>query len=269
MTLVNLFLLFILGLSVGSFLGAYSYRAARGKSVKVGRSFCDHCGKKIAWYDNLPVLSYLILGGKCRKCAKPISFRYPAIELSVALGFVGIYLLLSSCPLNLEASPFCNLKNFLGPLALPYFILVTSVLIAVFVIDFEHQVISDTLVYFLFLITFLAVLLFSPSLLYLNLTSGFAAATFLLLISLATSGRGMGLGDVKFALASGLILGWPETLVWLYVSFITGAVVGLILIAFGKARMGRQIAFGPFLVLSLAFTFIWGDQLWEFLFSFI
>ena len=83
----------------------------------------------------------------------------------------------------------------------------------------------------------------------------------LLFLNIITQGRGMGLGDVKLALAQGAILGWPSSLVWIFLSFIIGGFVGLILVFFGKAKFGKKIAFGPFLIVSFFITLFWGDQL--------
>ncbi|MCK4588633.1 prepilin peptidase [Candidatus Woesebacteria bacterium] len=235
-------LLAIFGLVVGSFLGAYTFRYPRGISVLKGRSVCPKCKKNLAWYDNIPILSFLFLKGQCRNCSKSISLRYPLIELATALGFVGIWSL------------------SLGPVFSVFLILVFSLLVAVFVIDLEQKIVPDELVFTGFGLTVFYLLLASPSILFTNLTAGFGAALFLLLVHLATRGRGMGLGDVKLAVFIGTLLGWPMTLVWLFTAFLTGAVVGTILVLAKKVSFGKQIAFGPFLVMSLIIVFIWGER---------
>lgn len=229
----------VVGLVVGSFLGALTYRWPRGMSVKVGRSVCPHCKHKIAWFDNIPVLSYLLLGGKCRNCHRKISLRYPFIELVTAIGFLGI--------------------GYFWPSL--YFLLVFSTLIAIFVIDLEHQLIPDQLVFFLLVITYSLLLITSAPDFYVRVAFGFAAALFLMLIHLITQGRGMGLGDVKFALFGGTFFGWPAVLTWLFVSFLTGGAVAFILILLSKAKLKQKIAFGPFLIIGFVFTFIWGEKI--------
>lgn len=258
------FLLFItLGLVIGSFLSAYTYRLPRGISIAKGRSVCPNCKKKIAWYDNIPLLSYLLLGGKCRNCKRAISVRYPLIEISTALLFVATYFYFLKC-LTLQVvflKSNCFYINFLGPWALPYFLLIATILIAIFVIDLEYQIIPDEFVFFLFGITFLVILIFSAGDFYVRLLTAFFSGLFLLVLHLITRGKGMGLGDVKMALFGGLLFGFPQTLVWMFLSFIVGALVGLFLIIIGKAKFGKHIPFGPFLVVSFFITLIWGDVL--------
>lgn len=235
-------LLAIFGLVVGSFLGAYTFRYPRGISVLKGRSVCPKCKKNLVWYDNIPVLSFIFLKGRCRECGKKISLRYPLIELATALGFVGIWFL------------------FLEPVFLIFLILIFSLLMAVFVIDLEQKIVPDELVFAGFGLTVFYLLLVSPSILFTNLAAGFGAALFLLLVHLVTRGRGMGLGDVKFAVFAGTFLGWPMVPIWLFTAFLTGAVVGTILVLAKKVSFGKQIAFGPFLVMSLIIVFIWGEK---------
>ena len=241
-------LLAAVGLVVGSFLGAFTYRFPRRMSVLKGRSLCPKCRKSLTWYDNIPVFSFLLLRGRCRKCGKGISPRYPLIELATTLGFVGIWILGFELAFTV------------------FLLLVFSILMAVFVIDLEEKVIPDQLSFFGLVVVLLFLLATKPSTLYLNLFSGFIAALFLLLVHLATQGRGMGLGDVKFAVFAGTFLGWPKIPVWLFIAFLTGAIVGTILVLVKKASFGKQIAFGPFLVVSLIVAFIWGNQLLNWLF---
>lgn len=225
------FLLFTFGLVFGSFIAALTYRYPRKISNLKGRSFCDNCKKQIVWYDNMPIFSFIILGGHCRYCKRPISWRYFLIELSTAIGFIIIGFQL--VPLIL----FCLLE-------------------IIFIIDFEHQVIPDL---FIFLGLLISIYNFQFTI-YNSLLAGFACATFLLLIHLVTKGRGMGLGDVKFAVLGGFNVGLTLSPIWLLMAFLTGAVVGIILIIAKKAGLKSKIAFGPFLVLSIPITLIWGEK---------
>jgi leader peptidase (prepilin peptidase)/N-methyltransferase len=101
----------------------------------------------------------------------------------------------------------------------------------------------------------------NPDYSYVNILLSFAGAAFLLLLHLITRGKGMGLGDVKLALLGGLVLGWPSTLIWMMLSFIIGAIVGLILILLKKAEFGKHIAFGPFLVASFFIALLFGNRI--------
>jgi len=222
--------LIILGLIIGSFITALSYRLPRKISNIKGRSFCDNCRKEIKWYDNIPLVSYLLLGGKCRNCKRKISPRYPLIELITAMGFVLIGVNIIYLAL------FCLFE-------------------LIFIIDLEHQIIPDELVFLL-----LVLLSAAGYLLYANLFAGFVSATFLMFIHLITKGRGMGLGDVKLAVAGGMLVGLKLVPVWFFVSFAVGAMVGILLLAEKKAGLKSKIAFGPFLIIGIAASVVWGDK---------
>ncbi len=225
---------FTLGLVVGSFIAALTYRYPKKISNMRGRSFCDNCKKQINWYDNIPLFSFILLKGKCRNCRKKISLRYPLIELFCAIGFLLVSFQI--IPLVL----FC-------------------ILAIIFVIDFENQIIPDDFIF----IGIAAVLFSSGFLFFNNLFAGLLSSLFLLSVHLITKGHGMGLGDVKFAVLGGMIVGLPLSPVWLLVAFLTGAVAGIILIIGKKAGLKSKIAFGPFLVISIPITLLWGQKIIE------
>ena len=236
-------LIFVLaiGLALGSFLGALTHRLPREESFVGGRSRCPHCVAQIKWYDNIPLLSFLLLGGRCRSCGKKISLRYPLIELATAIGILGIYVLDLKSPI--------------------FLVLILRLSISIFVIDLEKKIIPDELIFWGFGLTTLALFLGWDNNLYLHFLGGFSSSFFLLLIHLVTKGKGMGLGDVKYALFAGTFLGFPGVISWLFLSFLTGAGVGVILILLGKAKLGRHIAFGPFLAFSFILTYLFGEAL--------
>lgn len=240
----------VLGLVVGSFLAAYTYRYPRAVSIAKGRSVCDSCKKQILWVDNIPLVSFLFLGGKCRSCSQKISIRYPLIE-------------------GLTGAIFLAIGLFKAPLSLTLFMLLISlVLICVFVIDLENQIIPDELIYILLLSTYFFLFIQASASVFLNIFVGFATALFFLGIHLLTRGKGMGLGDVKFAIFAGSFFGWPKSLIWTYTSFLTGAFVGIILILMKKVKFGRKIAFGPYLVISFFLIYFLGETLKKWLISF-
>ena len=266
-------LVLVSGLIIGSFLSSITYRIPLGKSIKKGRSFCPECKKAIAWNDNIPLLSYILLKGKCRSCRKKISLRYPLIEISTAILFFLIYYFYSfNCSASLDEASLqdiCFWKLHLGSIAPPFLFLAISLLITIFVTDFEHQVIPDKVVFFLFSF-FLAVNFLSPAdNFYKNLFVSLATAFGLLILNLITKGKGMGLGDSKLVLSGGVSLGWPGTLVWIFLSFWIGAALGVSLLLTGKAKLGKPIAFGPFLVIGFFLTLFWGDYLKNLLFPFL
>jgi prepilin signal peptidase PulO-like enzyme (type II secretory pathway) len=223
---------FIFGLIFGSFITALSYRYPRKISNIRGRSFCDNCKKQIAWYDNIPLFSYIILGGKCRNCKSKISLRYPAIELATGIGFA-----------------------LIGFQILP--LILFSLLEIIFIIDLENKMIPDLFIF----LGILASIFNSQFTIYNTVLAGLLCATFLLLIHIATKGLGMGLGDVKFAVLGGMIVGLPLSPIWLGMAFLTGAAIGIILILGKKAGLKSKIAFGPFLVISIPITLLWGQKI--------
>jgi leader peptidase (prepilin peptidase)/N-methyltransferase len=267
-----LVLIFVLGLIFGSFISALSYRLPLNKDFVKDRSRCPKCKNVIAWYDNIPFFSYLLLKGKCRNCHKHISLRYPLTEVITSLIFAKLFLITTECnSLNswIAGSPVCLLNKYFSGYALPYLYFISIILITIFIIDLEKKLILDQLVFSGIAVTTLVLVFISPNVLYLNFFSAFAAALFLLFLNLITKGKGMGLGDVKFALLIGLIIGGKYTLIWMFLSFLIGAIVGLILIFFKKAEIGRKIPFAPFMVISFYLTLIIGGPILTIFFPFL
>lgn len=243
MLLQQVFFLTI-GLIFGSFFSALSYRYPRGISIAKGRSICPKCKKQIKWHDNVPLLSYLVLGGKCRNCKKHISLRYPIIESLTAVGFLYLSTVFSS-------------NIFL----IFYSFSLFSILVLILIIDFEHKIIPDLFTFLGTAVILVYLLITDSPFLFSNILAGLIPALFLLLIHFATRGRGMGLGDVKFAILGGMITGLSLNIIWLFLAFLTGGITGIILILGKRAGFKDQIAFGPFLVISIALTLIFGDKL--------
>jgi prepilin signal peptidase PulO-like enzyme (type II secretory pathway) len=242
--LLEFIFLFILGLIFGSFASALTWRYPNGISIKKGRSICPNCRKQIAWFDNIPLFSFILLGGKCRNCGKPISFRYPFIELTTGIGFLILGIII---PLDI--------------FKLIYVLILFVVLFSIFITDLENQIIPDSFVFFGIAVSVIYFTIAGGTAIFDALFVGFTAALILLTIHLVTKGRGMGLGDVKFAVLGGLIVGPKLFLIWLLLAFLTGAAVGIILILGKKAGLKSQIAFGPFLVLAIPLALIYGEKI--------
>ena len=255
---------FVLGLVMGSFLAALTYRIPNEISISKGRSFCPKCKKSIKWFDNIPLLSYLILGGKCRNCGKAISKRYFLIELFSGILFLLTYLMYGQIVMNLVW--MTGLTFLIGTLSL--FVLV-FLLMGVFIVDKEHQFIPDEFVFLGILVVFIAAFFSGTELIYEMVLAGLASSFFLLLIHLLTRGKGMGLGDVKLAILLGTVLGLQLSLVWMFLSFVLGSVVGIILLTLGSAKMKQRIAFGPFLVTSFFLTILFGNSISRLLFPYL
>lgn len=237
---------FLIGLFIGSFLNVLAGRLPIGESVLWGRSHCDFCKKTLRWYELIPVFSYSVQRGRCLRCHKRLSVQYPLSEFITGLGLVYLYQSYSY--------------------ALPVFFslsLVFSALFVIFLSDFHTQIIPDsmivvgligTLCYYLAQGTFITQL--PQSLVW----GGLSFFGFYLLWA-ATRGRGMGFGDVKVSFLLGVFLGFPLVIIALYIAFLTGAIVGVILMMNGKKSWKSKIAFGPFLVFGTITAFVWQGEL--------
>lgn len=249
-------LILLFGLCVGSFLNVLIYRLPRNIFPGSGRSFCPNCKKNISWFDNVPLVSYLVLRGHCRFCKSPIPIRYPIVELLTGIVTLIIF---NFNFLILNQFLIFNFKN-----VLEFFLslLLAWSLIAIFFIDLEHQIIPDKIVLPLCLIFFIYYLVTGYRLLVTNyLPSAVVSLLLFLLLFLITKGKGMGFGDVKLAFLMGLVLGFPKVIVAFYIAFLTGALLGIILILGKKAKFGKPIPFGPFLVFGTILSYLWGEKI--------
>lgn len=258
MSLFFAFFIFFLGTSVGSFLNVLIDRLPRGEQVFSGRSYCESCGKKLAWCDLIPVFSWVFLRGRCRFCHSPIPVQYPLVELATGVLTVFLIFHLRGVP---QAQPHLG-----GVLTLTYYLIIISALIVIFFTDLKYQIIPDKIIYSAIILTSVFQIINYKSAI-INITnplfSSFGAGLFFLSLVTLTRGRGMGLGDVKLVALMGLILGFPKIVVALYLAFLTGALVGVILVIIGKKRFGQHLPFGPFLAGATMISLFWGQELWE------
>lgn len=224
----------LLGLCIGSFLNVVIYRLPNGMSLAHPSSHCPNCNYALKWYDNIPVLSYLILGGKCRKCRKPISPRYVAVELTTcALYLLSVFLFWDQ--------------------SIPYAVttaLAASVLVCVFFIDLEHLYIPDRFQIILAVLGFVCVF-FDPGTVRLDHLIGCLAGggVFLAvaLISKKILGReGLGMGDVKLAFCTGLLLGWQKFLLAILLASLCACAV-MIPRRYLKKEKQKEFPFAPFI----------------------
>lgn len=253
--------IFLFGLALGSFLNVVIYRAIHGESPFEGRSKCPKCKRTIRAIDNIPLLSYMLLGGKCRWCKTAISWSYPVVELLTGILFVW-WFAAGSLFFRLTQSPLLYIQPV-------FWLVVGMLLIVVFVVDMLYGIIPDVVVWSLGISAFCYRILLTlsgamqPMDFFRAIVSGIGVSLFFLSLIVLTGGRGMGMGDVKLALVMGLILGWPRILVAVFLSFFIGAIVAVFLLAFGKKRFGQTVPFGPFLVIGTALALVWGEQLWS------
>jgi leader peptidase (prepilin peptidase) / N-methyltransferase len=245
--------LFLLGLAVGSFLNVVIYRVPRDLSVVSPGSACPNCKKPVRGFDNVPVLSWVVLAGKCRDCRTPISPRYPAIELLTGLLFVAVGLRLDSPDAVLAA-----------------WLVVTAAGIALAAIDLElyrlpFKVTVPATVLTVGLLALDAVVE-SPDPAPKALASAFVWFGLYWLLWFGSAGRAMGFGDVVLAPLLGLALGWlgwGPSLVGLLGGFVVGAVIGGALMATGKVGRKAKIPHGPFMLAGAALGLFVGQRIWD------
>ena len=259
------------GACLGSFLNVCIYRIPREESVVKPRSHCPHCGTLIAWYDNIPLLSFFILKAKCRKCGGAISARYVIVEALVAVLFLLVWFKL---PLGGQPTPFALAPVFVPAIIPILWLAVFGLALGTFV-DLEHMIIPDR-VSLGGIASGLALSILIPSLHgqpdgYGGFLSAFlgAAIGVGILWFIAVLGRlifrkdAMGMGDVKLMGAIGAYLGWPSVLFTLMVSSFLGAAVGVTLVLMGKKDMQSRIPYGPYIALAALIWMLWGPNLWN------
>lgn len=215
-----------------------------------GRSYCPKCKKTIAGYDLVPVASYIILAGKCRNCHKPISLQYPIVELLTGLLF---FLFARSIGINY---------------GLILYLLVASVSILIFIYDAKFLEIPEVFAWLLLIFALISSLLAPHFLLPDFLLGGLIGGGILGIIVGISDERMMGSGDIKIGLAFGFLLGAYKSLLFLFLSFVIGAIAGLILMAARKKKMKSEIAFAPFLILAAIICILWGDYFINFYLKF-
>jgi len=270
-TIAFYLLLFFFGAALGSFIGVLATRYSEEKGFRLaarGRSKCPHCKKTLKWYELVPLVSFAIQRGMCRRCKHKLSWQYPVVEILSGLVLVLV-------PLKLGQ----GIPTILWVVALLSFVLIS-------IIDLRLRIIPDKLVA---LVAFLGILLFSfyeitgeyglvggvikgsfigsfainlwlgePSV-FLNFATGIVfGVLFFGLIYFLSRGRAMGFGDVKFAGAIGALLGWPDVALALILAFVIGAAWGSFLILRNKKTMKDNLPFGPFMAVGVTLVFFFG-----------
>lgn len=236
----------VLGLAVGSFLNVVIYRVPNGMSLATPASHCTSCGYSLHWYDNIPVLSYLLLRGKCRSCGAHISLRYTLVELANMLLWLGSVLIFW------HRSPVYAVVAALA----------SSVLLCIFFIDLEHMLIFNRFTLSLAVLGVVAVFFdpFTRPLDHLFGALGGAAVFFLLYRGaiLVLKREGIGWGDVKLSSAAGLLLGWQRLILAILIASVIGSIVLLILQKCRGDGADHEYPFAPFLTLGFAVAMLAG-----------
>ena len=244
---INVILIFILGLIVGSFSNVCIYRIPKNESIVYPASHCTKCGSHIKPVDNIPLLSFILLKGRCRNCKSKISIQYPIVELLTGLIYLIIYLIYG-----------------LSVQSLIYIILSAALIIIAF-IDLNEQIVPDVIslpgIVIGFILSF-----FVPYISFINSALGIVVGGGIILIiglvgSVIFKKEVMGGGDVKLAAIIGAFLGLKYIVISLFLGFFLGALAGIFLILSKIKSREDMVPFGPFIVLGSMITLLWGEKI--------
>ena len=240
MQIIPYIVIVLFGLVIGSFLNVLIIRIPAGESIVTAPSHCMSCGKRIKWYELIPVFSWIFLRGRCDRCKSPISAQYPLIEAATGVLYASIYYRFGY---SIETLIYCSM---------------TSALLALSVIDFRTFEIPGG--FSVFLLGLGLVRLFTDLDNWMLYVIGLCAVSaFLLVLNLVSRGRAMGGGDIYLMAACGLILGWKLVIL----AFLSGCVIGSVvhLIRMAMKRAGSVLAFGPYLSAGIFIAAMVGDDL--------
>ncbi|MDO9485674.1 MAG: prepilin peptidase [Actinomycetota bacterium] len=246
----------VLGLLVGSFLNVVIARVPAKQSIATPASSCPKCGQLLRWRDNIPLLSWCLLRGRCRQCAEPISVRYPLIEAANALLWLGLAWWAMGISTRISL--------------LPLLLALASAGLALAAIDLQHHRLPDAIVLPLYPLTVLGLalsqLITSQGYWIQALIGALIWGVTIGGLWLVTAGGGMGLGDAKLAPVLGAVTAWlgiAESIIGLFAAFLIGAIVGVVLIVSGRSQRRARLAFGPFLLGGAMCAVFFGTPLWE------
>lgn len=286
---------FILGAAIGSFINVLAERTAREESIS-GRSYCENCNKKLKPRDLIPILSFLLTKGHCRYCKTKLSKQYILVEIVTALLYTLIFILVTQN--HYSYSDYLNNRAHIldfGPIVpLLFYWIISIPLVALFITDFKYGMLYDKIT----IPTIIGILIYKVSVILYYITkqylqfnqselgkhfieagmvtnsAKYATDTFLqtiagsigiglffLILIIATKGRGMGGGDLKLGFLIGLLTGWPNMTVAIFLGFLTGALFSIILLLAQRKGLRQTIPFGPFLILACFIIMFFGNQL--------
>lgn len=248
-------IIFLLGLALGSFANCLLWRLYKEEKIN-GRSYCPNCRHDISWYDNIPLLSYLFLRGRCRHCHLHISWQYPIVELAMGLLFVFFWWQQFDFSIFSYEQVFISLSSLSFCLNIVYLFLATWVLLSVLVFDWRFYLISTILVWPAIVLFVILNILMGASVLNLFLGMVLAAAFFLLQFVL-TRGKGLGEGDIWLGVLLGSIFSQTSSLLFsIFSAYILGSLFGLFLIILNRKSWGSKLPLGVFLALGALITLI-------------
>ncbi len=257
MYILNFIFIFAFGLIIGSFLNCFIWRLHKNETL-LGRSYCPRCLKKISWFDNIPVFSFLVLLGKCRKCKKAISLQYPIVEFIVGALFLLIFKYRS---LGFEVLDTWQLWQHVLLLLRDWFMI--SVMTVIFVYDLKWYLILDKVTLPSAAIFFVVNLILGVSIFDLVLC-GLVGAGFFLTQFLISNGKWIGGGDIRLGLLMGVFFGRLDYLILaIMIAYFIGSAIGIAMIIFGKKKWRSKVPLGTFLTVSTIITTLWADLILE------
>ncbi len=230
-------LILLFGLAIGSFMNAWVWRTRENLGIAKARSICPNCRIQIAWYDNIPLFSFIYLRGSCRKCEAKISYQYPIVEACLGLLFLFTALWHNAGAVVPQITPEI-VRDWI----------ILTFLVFVFLYDLKYGEILNFTTIWPGLILFFTAMVFGWQSLDSMFFGALFGAGFFLFLYAVSKGRWIGGGDVRLGFFMGIILGWPNVLVAFFVAYMTGAVISLLLIALKKKTLKSRTAFGTYLV---------------------
>lgn len=271
--LINIWLystLFLIGIAVGSFLNAFEYRLFKRIDFIKARSFCPKCKHTLGFLDLIPILSFALIGGKCRYCGTKVSWQYPIIEF-----LSGMLFLASGCYVS-NRMHVEGISDIAIMILISIFIgLMLSLFLFFALYDVKHKIVPNkviipAIVFTLFLNIILAVAVhlklncvfldvFGDFNLLWNTLSGLFGGIFIAIVIILTKGKGMGGGDLKLMVLMGFVLGWQRLIIAFYIAVFTGSFIGIIWGIYKKKIKGLKIPFAVFLALGTILAFLYGD----------
>lgn len=241
------FIVFIIGLLLGSFLNSFIWRYRKNilETIFNDRSMCPCCGHTLEVNDLIPVFSFVVLGGKCRYCGSKISWQYPFVEIFFATLTLLLYWQIG---FGME---------------LVFYTVIAFLLTALMVIDIYDGVLPNKLILTLIIIAFFGMIAGGNSQLIWRdmVLGGVAGLGFFMALWIVTLGKGIGMGDIKLALALGMLIGYSSVWQWVVLSFVMGSVYVIPMLFSGRKKWKSEVAFGPFMILAFWLVYFWGEQI--------
>lgn len=250
-------IVFLYGIVIGSFLNVCIYRIPLGESVAKERSHCMHCGHQLSWYELIPIVSWLALRGKCRKCKAKISVQYPLVEALNGILYVLIYYVHGFAAMN----PKVAVDSVMSLIESGIYCLMASALIVLSVIDERTGEIPVGINIFLLVLGIAEVMLMRDAWLS-HVVGMLVVSGFLEIVFLLSKGKAIGGGDIKLMAAAGLILGWEKIILAFGIGCILGSVIHLARMKLTKTD--HVLAFGPYLSAGILIAAVWGTQMIQF-----